>query len=1110
MRPFPIWLLVVPLLAFGQSATAQELAQDRAPRFLLAIDSRLPPVDIDRTPSLGRRLSLSLDGATIKEALSEIGRQSGLRLAYGDDLLPPDGRVHLRAEGITVVAALTDVLFDTEVDVVFSPNGRATLVPRSKASVLDTGSVRGRVTDTKTGQGVEGARVVIEGTRLGATTNEDGSYGIAEVPAGTHTVTARRLGYQAASQQVTTANGELVVDFTLTTLPTMLDEVVVTVTGNQRRVELGNTIGVIAADSLVGTAPVTSVADLINARVAGAQVLPGDGFSGASPRLRLRGINSFSVSNDPIVIVDGARVETSPSTRGGTGALPGRLNDLSPDEIQSIEVVKGPSAATLYGTDAANGVLVITTKHGASGLAQWSTYAEVGAVTIPGRYQTNWYAWGHAPNGAVMQCSLLLLAAGACVQDSITTLNLFTDPSRTPLHAGLRQEYGAQVSGGTAALTYLLSGQLQSEVGGLRLQGAEFNRLDSISGGNIHDWQVQPNAYRRANLRANLSADVSPRLHLTASTGFVDGLTRLPINSVFFSQVFGAGYVDANGGWSGGNRPSDLFAVRGEEQLSRFTGSLGAVWQVADWLQSRATAGVDFSSAFEDGLQVLGEGSPFYSGLRMNGRINTTLSSLDLGVAATNRVANSFTLQTAVGAQYNRRSGINLSSTATGLAPGSATLTGAALITTTESTDESVVAGAYLQEGATFNNRLFLTAAVRADGASSFGADFHAALYPKASASWLVSEEPFFPHGIPISSLRLRAAFGASGVQPSSVAALETLRPISGLVDGTVQSGLLQATLGNRHFKPERQEEFESGLDAEVFGSRVRLEGTYYHRLSHDALVNGTLGPSTGVTGQFINIGSVLNTGWEGALEVRVIDSRTMTLSLTANGSTNSNKLLSIGPGVTVGTQRQGPSQVPGYPLYGWWDRPLLGFNDTNHDGIIEPGEVQVAATSQFMGSTIPTRQLTLGGSAAVLGGVLTISTLLDHRGGFVEPVNSLIYGCLFLSNCRAVNDPTAPLEDQARAVAAMGFNTGPYVVSGAFWRWRELSVTARLPARTARIIGARSMSVTVSGRNLALWTKFPGVDPEGSFNPGTDVSGESLSAPPSRYLLLRVNLGYQ
>jgi TonB-linked SusC/RagA family outer membrane protein len=1105
------WNLFV-LLALAPLAAAQELADSaasRGPRFLLSAALRPVPVDISRTPVLRQRLSLDLGDVPLKVALSAIAQQSGLDLVYSDDVLPAGARVSLRAEGITVAAALTDVLADADVDVVFSRNGRAALVPRAAMARLDSVTIHGRVTDAKTGQPVSNATVLVEQTRFSARTDEDGRYSIVGVPAGTYIVTAHRLGYQRAAQSVTTSSSEVVVDFALAILPTTLDEIVVTVTGEQRRVELGNAIGTISADSLARTAPVTSLADLINARVPGAQVLLGDGFSGASPRLRLRGINSFSVSDDPLVIVDGARVESSPYTRGGAGALPGRLSDLSPDEIESIEVVKGPSAATLYGTDAANGVLVIKTKRGAGGPPQWNTYAEVGAVTIPGRYRTNWYAWGHAPDGTVMQCTLLLLAAGACVQDSITTLNLFTDPSRTPLHAGLRQDYGAQVSGGTAAVRYFLSSQLQSEDGGLRLQGAEFSRLDSISGGNVRDYQVRPNAYRRINLRGNLSAAVSPRVELTLSTGFVDGLTRLQNGSVFTYQVFSPGYVDANGGWAF-SRPSDIFAPRAEEHLSRFTSSLGATWQMAAWLQSRATAGVDFSSAFEDGLQIPGEGPSFYAtGSRVDGRISSSLTSLDFGITATNRVTDALSLQTAAGAQYNRRSAINLSASAVGLAPGSETLTGAVTTTTTESTDESVVAGTYVQETAAFSNRLFLTAAVRADGAGSFGSAFKVAWYPKASASWLISDEPFFPHDIGISSLRLRAAYGASGVQPSSVAALETLQPVTGFVDGTAQSGLRQATLGNRDLRPERQREFEGGMDLEFFTGRVRFEGTYYLRRSTDALVNGALGPSAGVTSQFINIGSVQNRGWEGAVDVRLIESPTVTVAVSANGSINSNTLLSLAPGVSVNAQPQLWSQVPGYPLYGWWDRPILGFNDANHDGIIEPGEVQIAATPQFMGPTTPTRQLTLGGTVTLLGRVLSISTLLDHRGGYVEPVYSLIYGCLFANNCQAVNDPKTPLEDQARAVAAIGFNTGPYTVSGAFWRWRELSMTANLPARTARLVGARNVSVTVSGRNLALWTRFPGVDPEGTINPGTNLSGESLSAPASRYWLLRVNLGY-
>src|SRR5438034_1301608 len=180
-------------------------------------------------------------------------------------------------------------------------------------------------------------------------------------------------------------------------------------------------------------------------------------------------------------------------------------------------------------------------------------------------------------------------------------------------------------------------------------------------------------------------------------------------------------------------------------------------------------------------------------------------------------------------------------------------------------------------------------------------------------ASWLISEEPFFPHDIGISSLRLRAAYGASGVQPSSVAHLETLRPVTGFVDGTVQSGLRQATLGNQDLRPERQREFEGGMDVELLGGRVRFEGTYYLRRSTDALVNGALGPSAGVTSQFINIGSVQKLGWEGAQDDRLVDSRAVTVALSANGSINHNTLLSLAPGVTVNAQPQLWSQVPGY-----------------------------------------------------------------------------------------------------------------------------------------------------------------------------------------------------
>ncbi len=352
MRLFPVWFLVVPLLAFRQSATAQGPEQDRAPRFLLALDSRLTPVDIDRTPLLGRRLSLSLDGATIKEALGEIGRQSGLRLAYGDDVLPRDGRVHLRADGITVVAALTGVLFDTDVDVVFSPNGRATLVRRPDRT--QGGTVTGRVTDAKSGQAILGASVVLSGTRWHVTTDENGAYKLADVAPGTYTLTVSRIGYAKQSQTVTVAAvQEVTVEVRLQLSASPLDAVVVTGTVVPTEVKaLPTPISVIMADQIEQKG-YQHVDQIFRGDVPGAIAWDRGAGNTFASDINIRGTSSFG-TNYVKTYIDGVEV-----------ALPYWINMIDPNSIERIEVVRGPEASTIYGSDASGGVMQVFTRKGA-------------------------------------------------------------------------------------------------------------------------------------------------------------------------------------------------------------------------------------------------------------------------------------------------------------------------------------------------------------------------------------------------------------------------------------------------------------------------------------------------------------------------------------------------------------------------------------------------------------------------------------------------------------------------------------------------------------------------------------------------------------------------
>ncbi|MBU6367419.1 MAG: TonB-dependent receptor plug domain-containing protein, partial [Gemmatimonadetes bacterium] len=238
--------------------------------------------------------------------------------------------------------------------------GLAALVAAAPLGAQATGSVSGRVTDAATGLPVASAQVSIVGSTAGALSGTDGAYAIRGVAAGAVTVRVLRLGFAEARQPATVVAGQVAtVNITLSAVPISLSPVVSTATGNQRRVEVGNAIAQVNAAELTEKLPVTNMGDLLQGRAAGVTVFGGM-QPGAGIRIRIRGTSSLSLSNNPIYIIDGIRMEgaTGSSTVSVGGTTPSRIGDLNPEEIENIEIVRGPSAATLYGTDAANGVVV--------------------------------------------------------------------------------------------------------------------------------------------------------------------------------------------------------------------------------------------------------------------------------------------------------------------------------------------------------------------------------------------------------------------------------------------------------------------------------------------------------------------------------------------------------------------------------------------------------------------------------------------------------------------------------------------------------------------------------------------------------------------------------
>src|SRR5216110_1917310 len=327
------------------------------------------------------------------------------------------------------------------------------------------GTVAGQVTDKSNQQAVAGAAVLVVGTSLQARTGREGRYSITNVAPGQYRVQVRFIGYATATQAVTVTAGQpATLDVVLTAAAVPLDVVVVSATGEeQQKRELGNNVGTIDAAKISQLAAPTNTADLLNSRVPGVEVMQSGGTTGSGSRIRIRGATSLSLRNEPIIVVDGIRIDNTPQAGNlenfTGGQAPSRLNDLNPEDFESVEVVKGPSAAVLYGTDAANGVIQIRTKRGRPGRATWTAFAEGGTLNDKGDWPANYFsrrASGTSCRLSSMATTDTLTGQPICTIVGVDSFNPLLQNS--PFRTGVRQNYGASVSGGNEITTFYVSG----------------------------------------------------------------------------------------------------------------------------------------------------------------------------------------------------------------------------------------------------------------------------------------------------------------------------------------------------------------------------------------------------------------------------------------------------------------------------------------------------------------------------------------------------------------------------------------------------------------------------------------------------------------------------
>ena len=964
----------------------------------------------------------------------------------------------------------------------------------TRPSAAQQGEVTGRVTDKTSGQALAAAQVAVVGTTIRGVTGQDGRYRLVNVPAGPATVRVSYIGYATTTLPVTVpAGGSAEAKFAIAQAAVGLEAVVVTATGDQAVREQGTAAHTVDLRDRTSQAVTTNLSDALNSTVPGVVVQSSGGTTGTGTRIRIRGSNSVSLSNDPVLIVDGIRVENgSNSTSIGVGGQqPSRLNDISPQDLEAVQVNSGPASSVLYGTDAANGAIVMRTRRGQPGVTKWTMSAEAGALNDYGTYPDN-YTGLTALDSA---CTLTRVAAGACVQAQVRRFNPIEQ--RSPFRTGHRAQYGISASGGSEQTTFYIAGH--------------FNKEDGV---------YPVNTSRQVNLLANVFDHVRSNMDIQATALYTNGRLRLPQNDNNVFGVLSSGFLGGsdstvNEGY-GFLSPAQSFSIQTYQNVDHFTGSLQANYRPLSWLEAHAVVGTDFLSRYDENTTFPG----------------VIPAAFNLSASQGNRNANPFQIYNWTGNFYATASFAltpTLNSTTSGgllyyhlrnhgvlagvqqLTAGTNSLTGGVIPTVNEQTLETVTIGRFVEERIGYNNRLFVSAALRSDDNTSFGKRFGNILYPRLSVSWVASEEPFFPQPGWLGALKLRAAYGSSGLHPGPTDALQFFNPTPVVINNTDVPGITIGSLGNAALKPERTNELEAGFDAELRPLATRLAFTYYSKLSHDALIAVTLPPSCGCgTSIFRNLGSVSNKGVEISAVATVLHSQNVSVDLNLGAWATKSRVKTLGAniapiifGLGGATQRMQIGYAPG----SYFQRPYT-FEDTNGDGIIATSEVTLGPSATFQGQPFPDH----GGSVS---GTITIYQrfhlygLVDGRFGN-KLFNSTEQFRCGLSNCRGRNDPTASLAEQAAAVANILGTQAGYMQDADFIKFRELSLTYDAPAKWGSRIGASTLSFTIAGRNLATWTKYKGLDPElNEAGQNNFTTADFLTQPPVRYWIGRVNVSF-
>ena len=979
-----------------------------------------------------------------------------------------------------------------------------TLLLSSVPAAAQTRTITGTVTDAATGQPLEGARVGVRGTTLAVTTGADGKFTLGNVPQGNVVVAIRRIGNNFVDLSLPAGQNEL--RAALTRDPLRLSDVVVTgqATTVDRR-NLANAVATVSGEE-VSRVSAQTVEQAMQGKVVGASIQANSGAPGGGMQMRLRGVTSINGSSEPLYVVDGVVVSNvaipsnqnavTRSTQGSNPSLTqdnqvNRIADLNPNDIENIEVLKGASASAIYGSRASNGVVIITTRRGRSGERRINATQRIGFSKISNTLGSRTFT----------SLADATAAFGASAANFFKQGVVYNHEDELAGHTPMSSESVVDVSGGDSDTRYFASG-LWKHDGGI----------------------IDNTGYGKQSVRANLDQDFGTRLNFSLQTDATKslaqrGLTNNDNASVSFWMVFPftPSFVDLRRNPDGTFPPNPFVAsnplqtaalMKNDEKVLRsiLAGRLtyNAIQRQAYNLKLTLNGGADqFSQEnsllFPPELQFepTDDGEPGTALLSNSNNVNLNLGSN--AVFTLTPASGAFTATTSVGVNGSSRDLRTSRIVSRNLVGGLGIVGAGTDVRVVEQRQRVEDFGLFAQEEfLTLSERLLLTAGVTADRSSANSDTKKYFYYPKLSGSLR------FPQTFRgIEEAKIRAAYGQTGNQPlfgqkfTPLSAIENIAGLPGLVVPVL------GTVGSNNLHPERQREFEAGIDATFAGGRGALELTGFRKDISDLLLQRTLAPSSGFGFEVFNGGKLRTTGAEVAVNLVPIQSaQTEWIFRTSFASTRS-KITSLpvptfrglGFGTALGSfqfeEGKSATQIVG--------------NDSLPDG---------STVVRKIGDANPDFNMSFSNNLRFKR--LHLFGLLDwQHGGSIINLTKFLYD--LGSNTADYADPITygglQTTKGANRLRLFPKQTGVYVEDASFMKLRELTLSFDVPetmvARIGR--GVRTAELSFSGRNLWTHTNYTGMDPEVS-NFGNQPIGRNIDVapfPPSRSFWFSVSLGY-